>query len=434
MRIAVLYPVVSGYRIREDDVILRSVDAIVSGLRDHRIAVQAFPVSCSREQDGRLFFNSTANLQVAALFEKADSFQIIHNHCGFFPLGYSELVNTPIVSTLYHSPYNSIPAPFMDRSLFIGVSDQLRARRMPLERVIYPGIPFPIAFDGGTPREYLVCPAGLNGPAGIETSIDIAGKAGLSLIVCGGREEEKQYLENIAPGVNGGAVTFSLVLDNNQRFELCRGAMALLAYPDEDPTASLEVVEAMAAGTPVIACRRGCLPELVDHGTTGYLTQTPDDAAKELSRISRFDHEGCWSRAAERFSARRMVDDYLAFFREVDRVHRSEGSRPWGFYTILANQADHKVKRIVVLPGARLSLQRHNRRREHWYIHTGTARVTVEDRILELGPNDSVDIPCGALHRIENTGTEDLVFFEVQAGDYFGEDDIERLEDDFGRE
>jgi len=107
--------------------------------------------------------------------------------------------------------------------------------------------------------------------------------------------------------------------------------------------------------------------------------------------------------------------------------------RPWGYYQILSDEKTHKVKRIIVYPGKRLSLQRHKRRSEHWHIVDGEALVTVDDRKIILTGGGSVDIPQGALHRIENTGQGDLVFIEVQRGDYFGEDDIERIEDDFGR-
>ena len=107
--------------------------------------------------------------------------------------------------------------------------------------------------------------------------------------------------------------------------------------------------------------------------------------------------------------------------------------RPWGRFTILADEDDHKVKRITVTPGQRLSLQRHNHRREHWLIVSGRATVTLDDALLELGPGDSIDIALQAVHRVRNNGTEDVVFIEVQLGDYFGEDDIERLEDDYGR-
>ena len=107
--------------------------------------------------------------------------------------------------------------------------------------------------------------------------------------------------------------------------------------------------------------------------------------------------------------------------------------RPWGRYDVLSTSDLHQVKNIYVLPGKRLSYQRHEKRAEHWLIISGVARVTLDGKTLELTAGDSVDIEIGMAHRIENVGTTELVFTEIQTGTYFGEDDIERLEDDFGR-
>ncbi len=107
--------------------------------------------------------------------------------------------------------------------------------------------------------------------------------------------------------------------------------------------------------------------------------------------------------------------------------------RPWGRYDVLQDAATHKVKTITVKAGQRLSLQRHRQRAEHWFIVSGEAVVTVDDLTIALGAGQAVDIPRGAVHRIENRGVDELIFVEVQYGDYFGEDDIERLQDDYGR-
>ncbi len=113
---------------------------------------------------------------------------------------------------------------------------------------------------------------------------------------------------------------------------------------------------------------------------------------------------------------------------------RNEEHRPWGFFEVLSDHgADHKVKRITVWPGKRLSLQYHARRSEHWVVVSGRALVTVGEEVYDLVPGESVNIPRGAPHRVENPGDEPLVFIEIQMGSYFGEDDIVRLEDDFGR-
>lgn len=108
--------------------------------------------------------------------------------------------------------------------------------------------------------------------------------------------------------------------------------------------------------------------------------------------------------------------------------------RPWGSFTILDEGENYKVKRLEVLPGKRLSYQRHFKRAEHWYVVRGIAKVTLNDAEILVRTGEALDIPLGAAHRIENTPDNGkLVIIETQTGDYFGEDDIERLDDDFGR-
>jgi mannose-6-phosphate isomerase-like protein (cupin superfamily) len=114
-------------------------------------------------------------------------------------------------------------------------------------------------------------------------------------------------------------------------------------------------------------------------------------------------------------------------------VSQEHDERPWGNYTVLDDSDTHKVKRIEVRPKQRLSYQRHARRAEHWFVVVGSAEVTLDDSVHRLEAGAAIDIPLSAAHRIANPGDDTLVFIEVQQGDYFGEDDIERLEDDFGR-
>jgi mannose-6-phosphate isomerase len=110
-----------------------------------------------------------------------------------------------------------------------------------------------------------------------------------------------------------------------------------------------------------------------------------------------------------------------------------EISRPWGGFTVLDDAPDHKVKRLVVLAGHRLSYQRHAHRAEHWFVIRGSGHVTLDGVDLPVEAGTAIDVPRGAAHRITNTGDADLVFVEVQHGDSFAEEDIERLEDDYGR-
>ena len=115
----------------------------------------------------------------------------------------------------------------------------------------------------------------------------------------------------------------------------------------------------------------------------------------------------------------------------MKEIEQSE--RPWGHYVILADEHNHKVKRILVKPKKRLSLQSHQKRTEHWYLIEGRAVVTLDEQQIPLRAGESVDIPVHVKHRIENPTEQNVVFIEVQTGTYFGEDDIQRFEDDFGR-
>jgi mannose-6-phosphate isomerase len=118
---------------------------------------------------------------------------------------------------------------------------------------------------------------------------------------------------------------------------------------------------------------------------------------------------------------------------ERTRTVREFDQRPWGTYTVLEEAPTFKVKRIEVLPGKRLSYQKHAQRAEHWFVVAGTAKVTLDGRQIIVRTGEAIDIPVGTAHRVENPADDDLIFIEVQRGSYLGEDDIVRLEDDFGR-
>ena len=108
-------------------------------------------------------------------------------------------------------------------------------------------------------------------------------------------------------------------------------------------------------------------------------------------------------------------------------------TRPWGKFEILASESAFQVKVITVNSGGRLSYQRHQHRSEHWFVVGGEGRVTLDGTTLDVTAGSSVDVAVGMAHRIQNIGSDPLVFIEVQRGTYFGEDDIERLSDDYGR-
>lgn len=116
-----------------------------------------------------------------------------------------------------------------------------------------------------------------------------------------------------------------------------------------------------------------------------------------------------------------------------DHAPLKSENRPWGSWHVIDESGGYKIKRIHVNPGSRLSLQTHKYRSEHWVIIFGIATATIDGVTTVAGPGDSVDVPQGAQHRLANEGKQELIIVEVQHGAYTGEDDICRIEDDFGR-
>ncbi len=272
MRIAMLYPSERETPAWRDDSPRAAVTRLTEGLRDRGVDVTLFPQAhhgASRPSDGEV----AECLRLSELFERSDDFDLIHNHQNFFPLAFTQLVSTPLLSTIYGTPSSE----------------------------------------------------------------------------------------------------------------------ALLVYAKYN-------------------------------GQVFYVSTSESDRAPGLDYIATISQ-----------GDRRTVDDYLKVYHRILEIRQREDHRPWGFYIILSDAPDHKIKRINVFPGKRLSLQRHRRRSEHWHVIAGEALVTIDDQHLRLGPGESVDIPMRSRHRIENRNSQNLVFIEIQRGEYFGEDDIERFEDDFGR-
>jgi mannose-6-phosphate isomerase-like protein (cupin superfamily) len=209
------------------------------------------------------------------------------------------------------------------------------------------------------------------------------------------------------------------------------GALALLHLIHFDEPFGLSVVESMACGTPVIAFGRGSMPEIIRDGSTGFIVANTDAAVQAVGRIGSLDRRACRDEVEQRFTCQHMARAYLDVYQRI--LDQRENYRPWGHYEDLLERDDHKIKEIVVKSGERLSLQKHQRRAEHWTVVSGEALVTVGDQEIPLKPGQSVDVPKGAVHRIMNPGEIPLVLVEVQMGDYFGEDDIIRLEDDYDR-
>lgn len=375
-------------------------------------------------------------LHISELFEQADRFDIIHNHFDFLPLTYSRLVETPIVTTIHGFSSPGILPVYRkyNRNVnYVSISDSDRSPELTYAATVHHGIDLGEFTFNPKPGDYLLFFGRFHPDKGAREAIEIARLTGRRLVMAGIIQDQDYFDREVRPHLDETAVQYAGAVGPERRDELLGNAFALLHPINFNEPFGLSVIEAMACGTPVIAFNRGSMPELIQDGQNGWLVNGVAEAAKAVEKTRRIDRARCRRIAESRFSAERMIDDYLGVYEQVLDATRREDHRPWGYYTVLSDALDHKVKRIHVYPGKRLSLQRHQYRSEHWHILSGEALITVDDRHLRLTAGESVDIPAKSKHRVKNRGEETLVFIETQRGAYFGEDDIERLEDDFGR-
>lgn len=388
------------------------------------------------EEDRTIDAKVAECLHISEVFEHADEFDLIHNHFDFLPLAWSRLTPTPVVTTIHGFSSDRILPVYRkyDQSVYyVSISHADRSPALDYIANVYHGIDQKGFTFRAESDDYLLFFGRIHNDKGAHEAIEIARRAGRRLLMAGIVQDKEYYRQKIEPYLDGKNVAYLGSVGGSARDELLGGAYALLHPINFAEPFGLSVVEAMACGTPVIAFAKGSMPELVADGETGFLVNSVEEAVAAVQRVPELNRAACRRHVEERFSADRMVDGYLEVYREVLERTQREDHRPWGFYRVLEDTPGYKVKRIHVHPGMRLSLQRHQRRLEHWTVVEGEALVTVDDEHRSLRPGDSVDIARGTLHRIANSGTEPLVFIEVQRGEYFGEDDIERLEDDFGR-
>jgi glycosyltransferase involved in cell wall biosynthesis len=420
-----------------EELVARGIDVTLFATGDSRTNGRLVSV-CPRgyEEDREILPKVWECLHISEVFERGNEFDLIHNHFDYLPLTYMGMTSTPVVTTIHgFSSPKILPVyrKYNERTFYVAISDADRSPDLSYIATIHHGIDLDRFTFRPDPGDYLLFFGRIHHEKGARECIDIARRTGMRLILAGIIQDQEYFDREVRPYLDDDRVTYAGSADPEKRDELLGGAYALLHPINFDEPFGLSVVEAMACGTPVIAVRRGSMPEIIADGVTGFLVRDADEMARRVADIETIDRRQCSEWARERFGAQRMADEYLKVYEQIIGQTRREDHRPWGFYEILSDEPDHKVKRITVFPGRRLSYQRHSRRSEHWYVVDGTAVVTRNGEEIELKTGGAVDIPVGTWHRIRNPGPGGMAFIEVQTGDYFGEDDIERQEDDYGR-
>ena len=259
-------------------------------------------------------------LHIAHAFERADEFDLIHNHFDFLPLSYSGLVRTPLLTTIHgFSSERIVPAyeRYNGRTHYVAISNADRDPRLDYAATIHHGIPLEEFTFRREPADYLLFFGRIHPDKGAAEAIEVARRTGRRLLLAGMVHDQGYFDRAIAPHLDGDRVVFLGVADPATRDTLLGGAVALLHLVNFAEPFGLSMVEAMACGTPVIAFGRGSIPEVVDEGETGFVVNSLDEAVAAVERAAALDRGQIRRRAEERFSQERMVDDYLRVYEAI---------------------------------------------------------------------------------------------------------------------
>lgn len=259
-------------------------------------------------------------LHISAVFERAGEFDLIHNSFDFLPLTYSALVPTPVLTTIHGFSSPAI-VPVYEKynrhGAYVAISEADRHPRLDYVATIHHGIDtgaFPLGDAGGG---YLLFFGRIHPDKGAAEAIEVARRVGLPLVMAGIVQDQRYFEEAVAPHVDGDRVRYLGPVGPDRRAAVLGGAAALLHLIGFEEPFGFSVVEAMACGTPVVAFRRGSMPELVEDGHSGALVDDVEQAAAAVPRVVGLDRAVIRTGAVARFDRDRMTDDYLNTYAEV---------------------------------------------------------------------------------------------------------------------
>jgi glycosyltransferase involved in cell wall biosynthesis len=259
-------------------------------------------------------------LHIAEVFERAAEFDIIHNGFDFLPLTYSGLVPTPVITTIHgFSSPRIVPVfrKYNARTSYVAISDADRHPELDYLATIYHGIDTGTFTPQTCPGNYLLFFGRIHPDKGAVEAIDVAGRAGLPLVMAGIIQDQSYFDAAIAPRLDEKRVRYIGPVGGEDRNALLGGAYALLHLVNFDEPFGFSVVEAMACGTPVVASRRGSMPEIVSDARTGFLVDNVDEAVLAVNRTAVLDRHAVREEAVTRFGRDRMIDAYLEVYGRV---------------------------------------------------------------------------------------------------------------------
>ena len=294
-----------------DVTLFATADSVTTARLD---AVVPHPYGEDPTMDGRVW----EAIHVAHALSRSHGFDLVHNHLDWLPLAFAGTWGAPLVTTVHgFSGPGILPAYVAAASNYVAISDSDRSPLLSYVATVHHGIDLTeIAFDpaGG---EDLVVLGRIHPDKGTADAIEIARRAGRRLLICGIVQDEPYFRERVLPHVDGDRVRYLGSVGPEARSTVLGGAAALLHPIHFDEPFGLSVVEAMAAGTPVIAFARGSMTELVDDGVTGFAVRGVDEAVAAVGRAAALDRSAIRAVAERRFGVERMVDEYLAVYEQV---------------------------------------------------------------------------------------------------------------------
>ncbi|WIM95065.1 glycosyltransferase family 4 protein [Actinoplanes oblitus] len=268
----------------------------------------------SDEIDGRVW----EAIHVSHALGRSGEFDLVHNHLDWLPLAFSAHCRAPLLTTVHgFSGRNILPAYQRAKSLFVSISDSDRSPELDYLATVHHGVDLdglPFHPDGG---DDLILFGRIHPDKGTDLAIEIARRAGRRLVICGIVQDRRFFEEKVEPLIDGERVVYLGSVGPDERGTILGSGAALLHPIRFAEPFGLSVVESMACGTPVIAYRKGSMPEVVDEGVTGRLVDSVEAAVAAVDEIGTLDRGVCSARARERFSAARMVEDYLAIYRKI---------------------------------------------------------------------------------------------------------------------
>jgi glycosyltransferase involved in cell wall biosynthesis len=259
-------------------------------------------------------------LHISHLMEQADNFDIIHNNFDFLPLTYSKLIKTPMITTIHgFSSPKIIPVykKYNKTSHYVAISNSDRSPELNYLATIYNGINIDEFIFVREPEDYLLFFGRIHQEKGVYESIEIAKKSNRKLIISGIIQDQEYFDNMVSPYINGDDIVFVGNSGPAQRLTLLGRACALLHPVNFEEPFGLSVVEAMACGTPVIAFKRGSMPEIILDGKTGFLVNNITQASEAIENIQQINRNDCTEWVASKFSRQKMVEEYLKVYKQI---------------------------------------------------------------------------------------------------------------------